>query len=366
MHEPLVTVLMPVYNGAKYLREAVESILHQSFADYEFLIINDGSSDATQSILESYADGRIRVLVNGTNQGISAALNLGLAQARGKYIARQDADDVSHPDRLARQVAVLEADSTVALLGTQCRMRRVQSAARRSPLRRALDHEAIKFQALFGNPFVHTSVMYRRAVAWTQLCGYSPAYRICQDYDLWLRMQQQHRVANLDEYLVDLRDHAESISRNPTSQDASARELLLQANMQLLISDCSGLQAWPQVWASGSFRPHSMTREDFRHLTELASSCLRRCIPGTAPRIRKQMRRAYGDYLLSITARQLRWQVRGALKTALLAAYASPAGIAAALVWIVSSWLEDILRRSRAELWVNHRAMPRARQEPRP
>jgi glycosyltransferase involved in cell wall biosynthesis len=349
MREPLVTVLMPVYNAAGFVREAVASILRQTFTDFEFLIINDGSYDDSQKILESCSDARISLLVNGTNQGISAALNQGLAQARGKYIARQDADDVSHPQRLARQVAFLEADPSVALLGSQYRIRGPQSAARRAPVLRALSHEAIQFQALFANPFAHSSVMYRRAIVWQQLRGYSTTYRICQDFELWLRVLQQHRVANLAEYLVDLGVHSQSISRNAQARDANAREQLLRENLPRLMADDRGLGHWPQAWASASFRPHSMTREDFRQLIELATLCLRRGMAGKDLRLRKQMRRAYGDYLLTIAHRQRRSQLADALRSGLRAARASPATAAAAAVWIVGSWLESVARRARVD-----------------
>ena len=338
MHEPLVTVLMPVYNAACYVREAVDSILCQSFGDFEFLIINDGSSDATQEILESYADERLRILVNTSNQGISAALNLGLAQARGKYIARQDGDDVSHPERLACQVAYLQANTEIALLGTQARIREQAFAARRSPLERALSHEAIQFQALFTNPFIHTSVMYRRSVVWTQLGGYNTDYRICQDYDLWLRVLQQHRVANLDRCLVDFRMHPASISHHPNTEDVRAREELLQANLPWLVPDSTGLEIWPQAWAAAAFRARPLSREDFRQLLRLARLCLQRSLDGKDLPSRRQIRRAYASYLLSIAARS-RSHAPNVCRCALRAVWASPTIAATALRWIIGSTL---------------------------
>src|SRR5690349_12648910 len=109
---------MAVYNGARYLREAVESVLNQSFQDFEFLVINDGSTDHTREIILSYDDSRIRLVDNRQNRGQTASLNLGLQLAQGDLIARQDADDISEPERLARQVLFLEDHSEVALLGT--------------------------------------------------------------------------------------------------------------------------------------------------------------------------------------------------------------------------------------------------------
>jgi glycosyltransferase involved in cell wall biosynthesis len=316
---------MPVYNGARYLREAIESILSQTFTDFEFLIINDGSHDDSQAILESYADRRIRLLVNGSNQGISAALNLGLAQARGTYVARQDADDVSHPSRLARQVAFLEAQPAIALLGTQARFWKQGVAPARTPsMWRALSHEAIKFQAVFGNPFFHTAVMYRRAVAWSELNGYCSDYRICQDFDLWLRMLQRHRVANLGEYLVDFRVHPHSICRTSRTADQLAREQLLRHHLATLIADCSGLEPWPRLWATAYFRGSQVAREELHQTVKLARLCLRRSLPGADDLLRPQLWRVYAGYLLNLAAAQRSFHSRFAWGCALRASCASP------------------------------------------
>jgi glycosyltransferase involved in cell wall biosynthesis len=349
MHEPLVTVLMPAYNAARYVHQAVASILRQSCADFELLIIDDGSRDETHEVLESYGDGRIRLLVNNTNRGIAAALNQGLAQARGKYIARQDADDVSHPTRLSEQAAFLEANPAVALLGTQARLLKPGFATHRSPVSRALSHEAIKFQALFSNPFLHTSVMYRREVVWTQLQGYNSDYRICQDYDLWLRVLRHHRVANLDRYLVDFRSHAQSISRSPEIRDVQARRELLRANLSLLIPDCNGLEDWPQLWATAIFRRSPLTRKERQETVRLATLCLQRCLRGADPSLRWQMRHAYAGYLLSILAHQQERHAPFAWTCAARALCASPMTCATALTRIAVSSLAGDAWWSRQE-----------------
>src|SRR4051794_29608800 len=115
---PKVTVLLAVYNGERYLREAIDSILGQTFQDFEFLIINDGSTDSTREIILSYHDPRIRLVDNEDNIGQTRSLNRGLALAAGQFVARQDADDISEPERLASQVAFLEIHPEVVLLGT--------------------------------------------------------------------------------------------------------------------------------------------------------------------------------------------------------------------------------------------------------
>ena len=113
-----VTVLMPVYNGERYLREAIDSILDQSFRDFEFLILDDGSTDGTADIIRSYRDERIRFLANPERLRLSGALNRGMAEARGSFIARMDADDIARPHRLARQLAFLRRNPEVGICGT--------------------------------------------------------------------------------------------------------------------------------------------------------------------------------------------------------------------------------------------------------
>ena len=116
MRNPKITVLMPVYNGEKYLREAIGSILNQTFNDFEFLIINDSSTDSTREIILSYDDTRIRLEDNEKNIGLTHSLNKGLRLAKGKYVARMDADDISLPDRLEKQLAVIENNTDVSIV----------------------------------------------------------------------------------------------------------------------------------------------------------------------------------------------------------------------------------------------------------
>ena len=118
MTSATVTVLMPVYNGEMYLREAIDSILHQTFTDFEFLIINDGSTDNSETIILSYDDSRIRYEKNDSNLKLIATLNKGIELAKGKYIVRMDADDISIPDRIEKQVAFLEKNPDVGICGS--------------------------------------------------------------------------------------------------------------------------------------------------------------------------------------------------------------------------------------------------------
>src|SRR5262249_52131724 len=156
---------MAVYNGARHLREAVESILGQTFQDFEFVVVNDGSTDESRTILSSFGDPRIRVLDNPSNLGLTKSLNVGLGVARADLIARQDADDISDEGRLEKQVAVMDAHPGLALLGTQARYVDEKGTAQVSRLWwKATTTEGLRFQLLFDSPFVHTSVMFRKSI----------------------------------------------------------------------------------------------------------------------------------------------------------------------------------------------------------
>jgi len=204
---PDVSVLMPVYNGERFLREAIDSILHQTYRDFELLILNDGSTDASLTIINSYTDPRIRLIDNEQNRGLTATLNRGLEEASSDLIARQDADDLSSPNRLAKQVEFFKHHPDVALLGTQARFIDERGYSSGSILQRACSHDSIKWDLLFDNSFTHSSVMFRKRVVQGELGGYDETFSYCQDYELWSRVATSHHVANLIESLVSYRIH---------------------------------------------------------------------------------------------------------------------------------------------------------------
>jgi glycosyltransferase involved in cell wall biosynthesis len=208
---PKVTVLMAVYNGERYLREAMESVLCQTFRDFQFLIINDGSTDNTRDLILSYKDARIVLVDSEHNVGQTQSLNRGLELATGELIARQDADDISESERLARQVAFLDRHPEVALLGTCYKEIDIHGsviAQRKLPC----DTTDIRWSLLFFCPFVHTSVMLRKSVVSEQIGLYNEALAYSQDYELWHRIARQFAIANLPEPLVRLRNHPWSMT----------------------------------------------------------------------------------------------------------------------------------------------------------
>jgi len=210
--QPTVSVLLPVYNGASYLDAAIESILSQTFRDFEFLIIDDGSTDESSSILKRYTDPRIRS-VHQANRGLAGTLNIGIEMAKGTWIARQDQDDVSHPERLARQLSYFHANPSCVLLGTAAE---ILEGDRRSGRfhRHPTDANRLRYELLFNNPFVHSSVMFPRAVV-REIGGYSTdrARQPPEDYELWSRLSRQGQVANLAEPLLIYREVQGSMSR---------------------------------------------------------------------------------------------------------------------------------------------------------
>jgi glycosyltransferase involved in cell wall biosynthesis len=215
--KPLVSVLMPVFNGEKYLAEAIWSILNQSFRDFEFIIIDDGSTDATWAILNSYTDQRLRLVQNVENLGHTKALNKGLVLAQGEYIARMDADDISRPERLARQLDFLETHPEIGVLGTW-----VQIMGRYGDTSHTIqfptEHGVLRWCLCFYDPIVHPSVMMRREIV-ERVGGYNSDMRHAEDYDLWRRLSHMNRLSNLPEVLLYLRKHDANVSILHTAED---------------------------------------------------------------------------------------------------------------------------------------------------
>lgn len=200
-----VTVLMPVYNGENYLRPAIESILSQTYRDFELLIIDDGSSDGSASIIRSYTDKRIRLLKNPTRLKLSGALNRGIGEARGNLIARMDADDIARPERLARQVEFLHKNPEIGVCGAWVkRFGSVRATVDKNPT----DSEEIRAYALFECPFSHPTVMFRKNFFAEHNLRYNGDYYPAEDYEIWSRAVQLFPCANLPEVLLDYRVHS--------------------------------------------------------------------------------------------------------------------------------------------------------------
>lgn len=249
---PRVTVLMSVFNDAPFLRTAVDSILGQSFRDFEFLIVDDGSRDESRAILESYSDPRIRLLPNAENIGLTRSLNRGLSEARGELVARMDGNDISFPERLARQVEFFDRHRDVAAAGVQVQIVDVQGKRlRRAEVPRPTTDLGVMFWQMFTSPLVHPGSMFRREVVWGELGGYNETFRTGQDAELWLRVARRHRVTNLSDQLLALRFDRRSISGNPSGAVRSGHRerwlpLFHEQMRRALQSDVP--REWPLTW----------------------------------------------------------------------------------------------------------------------
>jgi glycosyltransferase involved in cell wall biosynthesis len=213
---PFVSVILPVYNGGPYLQSAVSSILSQSHKYFELIIIDDGSTDDSAHVLCTFKDERIR-LFRQANQGLASTLNRGISVARGSYIARQDQDDISMPDRLSKQVAYMQAHPECALLGTWAQIMEINRLSDRFH-RHPTDPGELRYELLFNNPFVHSSVMLRKTVM-EQLGGYctDPERQPPEDYELWSRIARVAEISNLPENLLIYREIPTSMSRTGIS-----------------------------------------------------------------------------------------------------------------------------------------------------
>lgn len=231
---PRVTVLLPAYNAARHLRDALESLLGQTFAEFELVVVNDGSTDSTVEILRSCSDPRIRVVENPANLGLAASLNRGLSIARAELVARMDADDVAHPRRLERQVAHLDAHLDVALLGTQAWLIDERGACR-GEIAHGRGHDAIRWELLLDNAFLHTSVMFRRGVV-QELGGYDESFHYGEDFDLWSRLVHsgRWRASNLGERLVESRLHGASMTETMLEANGIANRRVIPRNFRAL------------------------------------------------------------------------------------------------------------------------------------
>lgn len=208
---PAVTVLMPAYNAGKYLREAIESTLTQSFRDFEFLIIDDGSTDDTLSIIQSYKDARIRV-ISRPNKGLIDTLNEGLEAARAPLIARHDADDVMLPDRLQTQVRFLLANPEYAVVGSDVSYIDKDGVfVARQAAPDGHSDEEIKRNRFYKCPFLHPSVLFRKD-AIIAAGRYPKGALQFEDWLLWIRVMEAHKVCNLAEVLVQMRINPESVT----------------------------------------------------------------------------------------------------------------------------------------------------------
>ena len=228
-----VSVVMPVYNGERYLKEAIESILNQTFRDFEFIIINDASTDKSEEIIKTFTDTRIIYIKNDKNLGQAESLNKGIRNARGLYVARMDQDDISLPERISVQSAYMEANREVAILGTWYQEIDENNNAIRRPIFPAFP--GIKTRLFFARlagwaSIAHPTVMIKRDL-FDKIGYYDPKYRICQDYDLWLRTVKKYKIENIPDVLLNYRIHDLSTCQKRYRDTVKEMEAIIASNI---------------------------------------------------------------------------------------------------------------------------------------
>lgn len=217
IRSPEVSIIMSVYNGARYLTASIESILRQTFADFEFIIINDGSQDATATIIEKYAcqDSRIKA-VHQANSGLTLSLNTAVGLCSGRYIARMDADDISYPDRMRQQVRVLSGNRWVGVCHGLVDL--IDADGKQIPLRRKVGFRYTPNQTdwalIWRNCVQHPTVMVRADLLHARMPCYDPEAIGCEDYKLWCRLKNVTRFITIRDPLLKYRKHKESMTSN--------------------------------------------------------------------------------------------------------------------------------------------------------
>lgn len=205
---PLVSAIITVYNTEKYIAQAVQSILNQTFTDFELIIINDASTDGTFEILQSFEDERIVLINNEVNQGIPKNANIGLKLAKGDYIAKMDADDISHPKRFERQLEYFKANPKLVICGSWAQIFDADDVLIRTPV----THDEIKAGLLFLNVMFNPAMMFKSALYKDYKCYYNEGFPVLEDYTLWVDAIDKVKFANVPEVLLKYRVHNNNIS----------------------------------------------------------------------------------------------------------------------------------------------------------
>jgi len=212
---PKVSVLMPVFNARNYLAEAIESIVSQEFSDWELIIVNDGSIDDSEDIIQSFGDKRIRYYKNDGNKGIIYSRKLLIEKASGQYIAFLDSDDIALPQRLKIQTEFLDDNPDYGLCGSWGIL--IDEKGRKMKnLKLFSEHNEIRCGLLFGNVFIQSSMMIRKSLFDSET--YDSGFPVAEDYDLWCRLSAGHKMKNIPKYLIKYREHESNISREKEKQ----------------------------------------------------------------------------------------------------------------------------------------------------
>ncbi len=226
--QPLVSVLMPVYNGAKYLAEAIESILQQTYTHFELVIVNDGSTDTSEQIILAYEDPRIRYVKNEENLGIVRTRNKLFTLAKGEYLAIMDCDDVAYPQKLALQVSFLEQHPSYGLCGTWAKMIDEEQHIK-GYIQPPSENNMIRINLLFQSSFVQSTVVIRRQAL--GILQYDEDFPVAEDFDLWERLSRQTQMHNIPQFLLQYRSYSANISHSKELLLSNKRNVIIQRQL---------------------------------------------------------------------------------------------------------------------------------------
>jgi glycosyltransferase involved in cell wall biosynthesis len=230
MDYPQISVLLPVYNCENYIKDCIDSVLNQTFSDFELLIIDDKSTDNTVKIIQQFNDDRIKLTIKEKNSGYTNSLNWGIDQAKGKYIARMDGDDICMPNRFERQFYFLESNPDVLLCGTSIQLIGSIIEHRQPPT-----HEDILIKLCFETCFFHPTIMGRKQVFIEN--KYNSSFEPAEDYELWTRLAFKGKLANISEILLEYRVHSHQVSKtksNIQSDNAFQCKLRMLSSLNVL------------------------------------------------------------------------------------------------------------------------------------
>jgi glycosyltransferase involved in cell wall biosynthesis len=285
MNVPRVSVLMAVHNEERFLAAAIESVLAQTFADFELIVVDDASTDRSRAIASSSDDPRIRLVANAEQLGQTRSLNRGLALCRGEYVARLDGNDLAFPGRLAKQVAWLDAHPDIGVLGTQAaaidvhgrRIRRASwwNAAWRKPS----DGLELEWYRAFDTPFLHSAVLFRRALV-ERLGGYDERHDLAQDAELWMRAAAHAGLANLDEPLIAFRFDRGSMTADASRPERVRYPAMKTPVIQQLFRDVlrwPDIPArWAELWVAANVPGPAIAPADVPELAAALDACAER------------------------------------------------------------------------------------------
>lgn len=224
MSTPKISIIMPAYNAEKYIKEAVDSILNQTFKDFELIIVNDGSTDSTKTIIESYIDPRIKIITHKTNQGIYSSRSDGLKAAQGEFIAVLDSDDIAMKNRLEEQSNFMIKNPDIAVVGSWMEVIDVDSGDTYT-LKPECDPVIIKWMHILKNQILNSASFFRKDIV-DKIGYYKKEYEYAEDYDLWSRISRRYKMANIPKVLVKYRIRKKSVTRASESGKAQRQHIL--------------------------------------------------------------------------------------------------------------------------------------------